>query len=127
MPVCRRGACSLLPASCCIPCAEAAMIACGWTLDMASATDCGRVRAQNEDSLAADSTLAYAVLADGMGGYNAGEVASRIAVATVDTEMRKLGRQSNLACMSATALEDTVAAHVMAANAAIYSAAREHP
>lgn len=103
------------------------MIAPGWALDMASATDCGRVRSQNEDSLTANSDLAYAVLADGMGGYNAGEVASRIAVATVDAEMRQLGREGNLARMSAARLEVTVSSHVMAANAAIYRAAREQP
>lgn len=103
------------------------MIAQGWALDMASATDCGRVRSQNEDSLAADRDLAFAVLADGMGGYNAGEVASRIAVATVDAEMRKLGRGGSLVRMSATRLEDVVAAHVMAANTAIYRAAQEQP
>lgn len=103
------------------------MIAPGWALDMASATDCGRVRSQNEDSLVANSDLAYAVLADGMGGYNAGEVASRIAVATVDSEMRKLGRKGSLVRMGATRLEQTVAGHVMAANAAIYRAAQEQP
>ena len=49
--------------------------------DISSATDVGRVRAHNEDSLASDASLGVAVLADGMGGYNAGEVASGIAVA----------------------------------------------
>jgi PPM family protein phosphatase len=103
------------------------MIAPGWALDMASATDCGLVRSQNEDSLAANIDLAYAVLADGMGGHAAGEVASRIAVATVDTEMRKLGRAGSAGRMSSARLEDTVLAQVMAANAAIYHAGREEP
>ena len=39
------------------------------------------VRSHNEDSIAADAETGLAVLADGMGGYNAGEVASGIAVA----------------------------------------------
>ena len=40
------------------------------------ATDTGNVRAQNEDAFFASSTL-FAV-ADGMGGHNAGEVASAL-------------------------------------------------
>ncbi|MGE5525816.1 MAG: Stp1/IreP family PP2C-type Ser/Thr phosphatase [Rhodospirillaceae bacterium] len=89
---------------------------------MASATDCGRIRSQNEDSLIADAELGYAVLADGMGGYNAGEVASRIAVATVDSEIRKMGATA----MAAADIEQAVAAHVAAANRAIYDAARRN-
>jgi PPM family protein phosphatase len=103
------------------------MVAPGWALDMASATDCGLVRSQNEDSLAANIDLAYAVLADGMGGHAAGEVASRIAVATVETGMRKLGRAGSAGRMSAIRLEATVSSQVMAANAAIYRAGREEP
>ena len=39
-------------------------------------TDPGRVRANNEDAVTVDPVAQLAVLADGMGGYNAGEVAS---------------------------------------------------
>ncbi len=46
-------------------------------------TDTGKVREHNEDALASDSDLGLLVLADGMGGYNAGEVASGIAVKTI--------------------------------------------
>ena len=38
--------------------------------------DAGRARSNNEDSVEVDAVNALAVLADGMGGYNAGEVAS---------------------------------------------------
>ncbi len=44
-------------------------------------TDPGRVRANNEDAIAVDPALGFAVLADGMGGYNGGEVASGMAIA----------------------------------------------
>jgi serine/threonine protein phosphatase PrpC len=49
----------------------------------ASKTDTGRVRDHNEDAIASNEDMAMFVLADGMGGYNAGEVASGIAVKTV--------------------------------------------
>jgi protein phosphatase len=45
-------------------------------------TDTGRVREHNEDAIGFDVDLGLFVLADGMGGYNAGEVASSIAVKT---------------------------------------------
>lgn len=46
-------------------------------------TDTGKVREHNEDSIGFDADLGLMVLADGMGGYNAGEVASGIAVKTM--------------------------------------------
>lgn len=45
-------------------------------LEMVVRTDPGRVRAHNEDAVFADPATGLAILADGMGGYNAGEVAS---------------------------------------------------
>ena len=50
----------------------------------------GRVRELNEDALDCDLEYGIAVLADGMGGYNAGEIASEITVRTV-VEMVKAG------------------------------------
>jgi protein phosphatase len=49
----------------------------------AEVTDTGKVREHNEDKLGSNLDTALFVLADGMGGYNAGEVASGIAVRTV--------------------------------------------
>ena len=51
-------------------------------------TDSGRVRTNNEDSVDFDARLGIAVLADGMGGQNAGEVASGIAVAALMRDLR---------------------------------------
>lgn len=50
----------------------------------------GRVRELNEDALDSDLDFGVAVLADGMGGYNAGEIASEITVRTI-VEMVKAG------------------------------------
>jgi protein phosphatase len=52
-------------------------------IQFAEVTDTGRVREHNEDAIGGDSDIGLMVLADGMGGYNAGEVASGIAVDTV--------------------------------------------
>lgn len=58
----------------------------------ASKTDVGRMREQNEDSLyvklvESDQASGLFVVADGMGGYHAGEVASKIAVDTISAEL----------------------------------------
>jgi len=50
-------------------------------LEMAVRTDPGLVRPHNEDAVFGDAALGLAILADGMGGYNAGEVASGMATA----------------------------------------------
>ena len=52
-------------------------------MKVASMTDPGRVRKINEDSSYADGLLGLLIVADGMGGHNGGEVASRIAVDTI--------------------------------------------
>ena len=46
-------------------------------------TDVGRVRNNNEDAITIDPELGLLLLSDGMGGYQAGEVASAIANETV--------------------------------------------
>ncbi|MGF1643738.1 MAG: Stp1/IreP family PP2C-type Ser/Thr phosphatase [Thiotrichales bacterium] len=52
-------------------------------LEIAGTTDTGKVRSQNEDSIGEELELGTVVLADGMGGYHGGEVASAIAVNTI--------------------------------------------
>lgn len=52
-------------------------------------TDPGRARENNEDALAVDDATQLCVLADGMGGYNAGEIASGMATAFIKSEMAR--------------------------------------
>jgi serine/threonine protein phosphatase PrpC len=58
-------------------------------LSFVGKTDTGRVREHNEDTIASDLDVGLLVLADGMGGYNAGEVASGIAVKTITNLVRE--------------------------------------
>jgi PPM family protein phosphatase len=52
-------------------------------IKFAEITDTGKVREHNEDAIGSNADVGLMVLADGMGGYNAGEVASGIAVQTI--------------------------------------------
>jgi serine/threonine protein phosphatase PrpC len=95
-------------------------------LEFFSVTDTGRARRNNEDSVAVDEAGRIAVLADGMGGYNAGEVASGMASERVKGELgqrlKGLGPTPNESEMK-TALLDAVDS----ANREVYDAAMSHP
>ena len=82
-------------------------------LQWGAATDVGRVRNENEDAYSAEPMLF--VVADGMGGHQAGEVASALAVQTLHGRLAQ-GAQS----------VDVVIAAVVEANAAIFHAAHQN-
>ena len=90
------------------------------------AVDTGRARSNNEDSVAVDETNALAVLADGMGGYNAGEVASNMATSFIKSE---LGRWLHEAGGKANDGEVRRAMDICVdnANRAIFNAANANP
>jgi protein phosphatase len=90
------------------------------------ATDTGRARNNNEDAVAVDEAAALAVLADGMGGYNAGEVASGMATEFIRTE---LGRWLTEASEHATDSDVRRAMDICVdnANRAIFNAANSTP
>ena len=96
------------------------------TLEFFSATDTGRARNNNEDSVAVDDPTALVVLADGMGGYNAGEVASGMATSFIKSE---LGRWLAEASESATDTDVRRAMDICVdnANRAIFNAANSNP
>jgi protein phosphatase len=60
-------------------------------IEFASVSDKGRKRPHNEDSSVTDTGVGLALVADGMGGYKAGEVASAIAAKSVLDGMRESG------------------------------------
>jgi protein phosphatase len=94
--------------------------------EFASATDTGRARSNNEDSVVIDETAALAVLADGMGGYNAGEVASGMVTSFIKAE---LGRWLTEASAQATDGDVRRAMDICVdnANRAIFNAANSNP
>jgi PPM family protein phosphatase len=102
---------------------KAAVMNHRWPLQIASATHTGMVRAQNEDALHADPSRGYAILADGMGGYNAGEIASQIAVTTIVGGIEQTRIASN-DMFDDTAARRFVEQQVCCANTAIYEAAQ---
>jgi len=56
-------------------------------IESAGLTDVGKHREGNEDALIVDDPLGLYVVADGMGGHNAGEIASRMVVDTIRTSI----------------------------------------
>lgn len=63
-------------------------------LEFAGITDVGRVREKNEDAIAISEEFKFALLADGMGGYNGGEIASEMAVSGIKEILEKGLRRS---------------------------------
>jgi len=55
--------------------------------EFCSQTDTGLLRGNNEDAVAFDVETRLAILADGMGGHNAGEIAANMATSIIKTEL----------------------------------------
>jgi PPM family protein phosphatase len=89
-------------------------------------TDPGLARENNEDSVTIDEPTRLAVLADGMGGYNAGEIASGMATTFIKSE---LGRWLSQAGRHANSREVRRAMEICVdnANRSIFNAANSNP
>ena len=86
-------------------------------ITVAAKTHCGRVRPINEDSYLVPEGDSLALVADGMGGHRAGEVASSMAAEAIRLSARKAaGRDISV---------KTAVSWVRQANRAIYRAANE--
>ena len=95
-------------------------------IEIAAATHRGMLREHNEDTVAARPQSGLAVVADGMGGHNAGEVASRMAVDIVveGIEAAFAGLAGRLDAKRAEAL---IAGQIARANAVIHESGMTRP
>ncbi len=100
-------------------------------LEIANISDVGRRRPHNEDSTMSDIERGLVVLADGMGGYKAGEVASAIAVTSSHTDILeglkkiKPGRADKITGLHTESA--VVKDAVINANSNIYNSAQSDP
>lgn len=89
-------------------------------------TDPGRVRTNNEDVVLHDVSVGLGVVADGMGGYRAGEIASSIAAAYMQehfaTWLAVSGAQA-----TTRAMRGAMRRYVRSANQSIMAVAEQQP
>ena len=85
-------------------------------------TDRGRLRDNNEDAVAVDAPTGLALLADGMGGYNAGEVASGLAISVIQSELLPWLADAGMAA-SLSEIRQATQSSVARANALILESA----
>jgi PPM family protein phosphatase len=100
-------------------------------IEIVSRTDPGKVRSHNEDFVAHESETGVVLLADGMGGYNAGEVASgmaaRIIVEGLNHAWRGLTASKGALANSAEIAGNSIQEQVERANWAIFEKAQNEP
>jgi protein phosphatase len=97
-------------------------------LEMSERTDVGMIRRQNEDGVYTAPALGLVILADGMGGHSAGEVASSLAISVVAGEFRQWLESGRKGALRSTPLERGSAVLVDAiekANETIYSLSKK--
>src|ERR1700693_1796951 len=101
------------------------------SLQTASLTDPGRVRDHNEDCIESRPEIGLYVLADGMGGYNAGEVASGMATSLIADGVQVAGNPRVVDRMGrdeSKALADRLIKEQIArSNSAIFTTSQNNP
>jgi protein phosphatase len=98
-------------------------------LEFASKTDTGLVRSHNEDAIAISPQCRFAILADGMGGYSAGEIASSIATSVLKEalEAHFSNRTWNSRFNRTRRLHQIIADSIAHTNTSIIEAAKLEP
>jgi serine/threonine protein phosphatase PrpC len=94
-------------------------------MEIAMKSHVGRVRQVNEDYFACIADLngrVLAVVADGMGGHQAGDIASRLAVERIVKELRHLDSE-----LSGEDARERLMNALLMANEEVYRYAQEHP
>ncbi len=96
-------------------------------LEVAVQTDPGLVREHNEDAVFADAAHGLAILADGMGGYSAGEVASNMATKLLSSRLeaafKSVPAHTRDSRTGQPFAHNCLAQQIAAVNSAIYRAA----
>jgi protein phosphatase len=96
-------------------------------LQIVTRTDPGLLRSHNEDAVFGNGDLGIAILADGMGGYNAGEVASGMATTLLSTHFSQLLSRrfaQPLVAGNPRQVQKILGEQITATNAAIYHSAQ---
>jgi serine/threonine protein phosphatase PrpC len=91
-----------------------------------SQTHTGLRRANNEDAVFVDEARGIGILADGMGGYNAGEVASGMATGVVQADLQRWLDQDT-AVSTARDTRRALDTAVRNANLAVLASSQAHP
>ncbi|MBI4051914.1 MAG: Stp1/IreP family PP2C-type Ser/Thr phosphatase [Elusimicrobia bacterium] len=99
-------------------------------LTAAGKSDTGRVRSNNEDSILINEELRLFAVADGMGGHNSGEVASRIAIRVLQEALQQMFSSRSMPEEVNTNFSlqtNQLAWAVRLANQAVFEASRDKP
>lgn len=94
-------------------------------LKIAGYTDTGMRREYNQDHIGFDQDLGIAVLADGMGGHKAGEVAAHMTVKFVLEKLQKLVLQETSVSITGSQLLEFVSNTISSSNTEIFRAQEE--
>ena len=100
------------------------MIQEGIKLSIYGETDVGKLREHNEDCIGWDTAMGLVLLADGMGGHNAGEIASELAVNSIREALQEV-LAPNLIASNVIDFNDAIREAIIYANDEIIRMANE--
>jgi protein phosphatase len=100
------------------------------SVKIAGFTDQGKTRSNNEDAIWLDPDLGLIIIADGMGGHQAGEIASGMAISTIPEHFKQLaknGSAGEIADNNFSAATNRLGYCLKMANQMIFEAAKRYP